>query len=314
MRLRTVKTNKIRRDAKAFAARVKMSRTALFLVVEGRVTDRAFYDRVLGGYAPLDGRGYSVILGEELELDGRTGGGKTFLMELHDYWEGNGVLSQVTRSGIRNIVVAADRDYDEPTQLLRSSRHVLYTYASDAEAEILHQCDLPSVAAAVYSLPVSTVAPLVPSAPVIFTMLTRLWRRWILYGICCVASAHGGRYSCLSLFNVGGTGRLNGQVEREMLSELKKAINTSVSRAEIVASVVTGGAMLDSTEGWRLIKGKWVAKFVAETLTSGLSAELLEVGIKADSLTKAALASIQFSGAWLAPYYKQLDRLGIPMV
>jgi hypothetical protein len=76
--------SKLKRDARAFAARVKMGTTRLWLMVEGRVHDRPFYDRILATHPGLDGA-YAVRLTESVEINGVSAGGKSFALDLYRF-------------------------------------------------------------------------------------------------------------------------------------------------------------------------------------------------------------------------------------
>jgi hypothetical protein len=51
---------KLPRDARAFARRVQMGTARLWLIVEGRVNDRPFYERVLAGHAETAADEFSI--------------------------------------------------------------------------------------------------------------------------------------------------------------------------------------------------------------------------------------------------------------
>lgn len=63
--------NRLARDWKAFAARVKMGRARSWVVLEGRDGDRAFYDELGRTEVISEDHPIEFILAEEISIEGK---------------------------------------------------------------------------------------------------------------------------------------------------------------------------------------------------------------------------------------------------
>lgn len=305
---------KIPRDAKAFARRVKMSSQRLWLLVEGRSHDRPFYDRVLGAHDLTAEQGYAVRLAEQIELNGLSAGGKDFVKSLHAFFESEGVLSQSNSRGPRLIAFALDSDFERISGQQINSPHVLYTQGMDVEAEIILNADVQKAASSAYSLTRDSVAAVIPDGRDLAVDLANRWRRWIEHGAIasCYGLETGVRFSQTSKMNAGGFGECIESVAGKLESDLK-------ARLAQQGVVDLGGeqaklqidALFASDGQWLLVKGRWLARFVAHLLKQGLDDAPREASIPVDTLSKTCLETIDFSGPWVSWYHRRLDALSI---
>ena len=135
-------SNRPKWSADGFAQRVKMSEDDLWLIVEGRDHDRPHYEKLLKSLPSTKDRSISIRLAETIELNGVAAGGKLHVLALHDHLEAGNKLTTENKSGESTIVFMVDRDRDDFMGTLRTSDHVLYTFGTDVEADILLHSDI----------------------------------------------------------------------------------------------------------------------------------------------------------------------------
>jgi hypothetical protein len=305
--------SKLKRDARAFAMRVKMGTDQLWLIVEGRSHDRAFYDRVLEGHHLARAGGYSIRLAEQIRLNDKSSGGKQFARALFDFFEAESLLTQESKAGARHVVAfALDKDLDVLAGDTINSPHVMYTAGMDVEAEILRHADLQRAACATYSLPLRQVSAILNDEATLFSQLAHLWRHWITEGAVCICSrrrAAPHRYSQVSSFNAGAFGPVNNDAVREARSAIE---------ADLLADEVNHlGASLrsaiddifESGQEWRLVKGRWMTKYVSHMVVGAVGREEVEANIPPGTLAKAAIPLLPDDGDWARHYWKRLDAL-----
>jgi hypothetical protein len=302
---------KLPRDAKAFATRVMMGTSRLWLLVEGRVHDRPFYDRLLSSHIPTREQGYSIRLGEQIKLDGVAAGGKDSLLALHRYFEENGLLEQANSKGKRTIALAVDRDFDHLIDTIVTSSHLIYTSTMDVESEILLNGDVRDAASAAYSLTREKVDTVIPDSVELASQLAALWREWIVTGAAasCCGLATGVRFARRSNINVAGYGAVVSQKAEELRGQLAARLGSDEERSRFALERERIDAIIDAGAGWSLVKGKWIAGYVWHLITTNLPDEPRDKNTKADTLAKTCLPSVNFSAMWTDPYRAKLDVL-----
>ena len=129
-------------SAGGFARLVQMSGPGFWVVVEGRDHDRPHYERLLAHLPSTAGQKVAIRLAEHVELNGTAAGGKGHALALHDFLEASSDLVQTSSAGKSRIVFMLDRDRDDYLGQLRVSPHVMYSHATDVEADILLNGDL----------------------------------------------------------------------------------------------------------------------------------------------------------------------------
>lgn len=289
-------------SALGFARRVMMSKLAIFAVVEGRVLDSPFYDRLLAAN-PKMSAGYEVRLGEQISLPSDcASGGKPALLALHDFYRRNNLLQQAASSGPKSIVFLLDRDYDDVAGRLKRSRHVIYTVCCDVEAEVFQRGDLASALSSAISLTLGEAASASDTFSVgPLTDLANEWRTWI--ELCCLAV--GLKSPCMvrphqtSQVNVETFGLVDQQAAAKCLQAVRE--NSKSRSKETREKQILGRVRNTYSRGEQhaLVKGKWVTPYVEHRMK--LYFESAPVDLKAlrgGGLLRALLDTVDFDGSW----------------
>lgn len=301
---------KLPRDARAFAQRVKMGKKRLWVLVEGREHDTAFYDRLVHSHPKAREGGHGVRLSEQIQLNGKSAGGKTFAYELHDYFASENYLAQSTRDGTRQIAFALDRDLDHIDGSLRESEHIIYTHALDVEAEILINGDMQRAVSSAYSITTESAARIVSSGVTLASELAELWRAWITLG---VVSAHCGMHNEIRFGKKSTVNSdLFGPVDEEKLTSIEdrifRAIESEKKSQQIAIAVSEVDAHYSSGNEWRLIKGKWLVSYVSYLAKNKLEKPFAQ-NTQAATVARTCLETLDFSKNWAEHYRERLTLL-----
>jgi len=301
---------KLRRDARAFAQRVQMGSRRLWVLVEGRAHDRPFYDRLLQSHTPSVSQGFTVRLAEQIELRGKSAGGKDFLLSLFDFFREESLLVQENKEGKRYIALALDRDFDNLAGLVIESPHLMYTRTADVEAEILVHGDVRRAISSAYSLTGDAVARVLPEEFAFASELARRWRDWITYGVVavCCGVQHEVRYAHHSNINTSGFGALDESAAEALRSKIEGALFTNEARERLSAARAEVDDYYEQDREWLLVKGKWIASFIWFLVSQALD-EIPREKVQAETVVKTCLETIDFRAAWADPYRAHLDRL-----
>lgn len=300
----------LKRDARDFAARVRMSQIRVFLIVEGRKTDRPFYERVLRELGGLEETEFALYLSEEISLETSSGQGKRHLLALLDFWEDMDVLTQENSGGPRVIAIAVDRDRDRPADGSVRSKHIFYSLGADVEADILRHGDIIQSVADAFSITRSEAERILPSGGV-FECLAFLWSEWIILG------ARGA--ACGSELSYGRQSLINGKSSFEVidgvqLKQLSAKVDQEAEAKGLQAEVEVAGCLAKDQLGghhcWRLVKGKWVASYIHYLVDSHrINGSLIEAGVNKETVTKTCLAGMSWTGEMESHHRAQVRTL-----
>ncbi len=290
---------RLRRTAQAFEKRVMMSsRAELFLIVEGRKIDRSYYDRILEScFGTTDW--YKVRACDEIECNGKQGSGKSHALALYDFWLKEDELVQSVRDGKRVIAFALDRDFDDLSGARVESDHIIYTDGMDAEADVFCRSDVAKAASSAFSISRGALPSDVSDADSLFEGVIRCWREWIVLAI--IGETLGIAFGYSQGPKGCGFDDLTDEIIRPVRSRLASDAIRSGRLEDHDAAAVRARRLLESAGKWRLVKGKWVARYAWHKVRSETT-DVLEASVKADTVTKCALDTIDFGGSWLARY------------
>lgn len=173
----------------AFLRRVAMSYdAAAFLLVEGKVFDRYFVEKVCANSDKLNSAGYQIYMISQIRNDsGASGGGKDAIISLFDYCRKVGKLRQRNTTGERVVAFIADRDAQHITGGMRRSPHLIYTVYADVEAHIFSEADEIEALALAASLDRANATELLGALGDWRRDIADIWRPWI--ELCYVAAA-----------------------------------------------------------------------------------------------------------------------------
>lgn len=293
-------------SADGFAQRVKMSEDDLWLIVEGRDHDRPHYEQLLKSLPSTRDSSVSIRLSETIELDGKAAGGKEHVLALHDHLEEGDKLTTENNSGKSTIVFMVDRDRDDFMGTLRDSDHVLYTFGTDVEADILLHSDIWAALRAAYGIDSEMsdkVKRAVQDPP---AELLALWESWLRLGLTALRCGKP-KYAPLSRPSLVNSNCF-GLEKEEVVSEAYKKIQATVDVATYAEAHEEASKHL-SVQGVRLLKGRWIASYINYLVKTHLSDEIIRVNVQQNNVIDTALVALTYDDQWAAEYDKQFSRV-----
>lgn len=192
-------SNRISYTRDGFLRRVSMSHDAsLFVIVEGKVHDPYFVDKICGSSQLVSQARYEVRSVTQIESgSGTYAGGKAPVVSLFDHCKSSGKLSQRNSSGWKRIAFIVDRDAQHLTGGRRRSPHLIYTRFADCEAHIFSESNETEALAVAASLDHDEASDLVAFLGDWRKALADDWRPWI--ELCYVAEAARSRTQWVGL-------------------------------------------------------------------------------------------------------------------
>lgn len=286
-----------------------MSRIGVWVVVEGRVMDLPFYDRLLGANDKVVYLAHDVRLVETL-LVSRSGGGKAAAIALFDHYRRSGRLTQLNSMGPRHIVFMLDRDLDNVCGGSRRHPHMIYTVARDVEAEVHLAGDLAQALGTAASMTGGEAQAAARELRTHVRDLADTWRDWVNIGVLAAGLQSRSR------LRTAGTSNVNRPVYGSADSEAVRTAVTDVVTHAAITIPVNRRALLESrVRGYYerghqelLVKGKWLPAYIEHRLRQLMSGKRPVHYAGLSSLSACLLATIDFQDAWAQPYHRALDR------
>lgn len=299
-------SNRPKWSADGFARRVKMSEDDLWLIVEGRDHDRPHYEKLLKSLPSTKNRDVSIRLAETIELNGVSAGGKQHVLAIHDHLEAGNKLTTENKSGESTIVFMVDRDRDDFLGALRTSDHVLYTFGTDVEADILLHSDIWAALRAAYGVDSELsdkVKRAVQDPPY---ELFSLWESWLRLGLTALRCGKQGYapWGTLSQVNPNHFDRVNATE----VSQVSEKIQAAVDEATYAVASAEASKHL-SAHGVRLLKGRWIARYIKYLVETHLSGEIIRGKVPPNAVIDTALAALTYDDQWAAEYDVQLSKV-----
>lgn len=293
-------------SADGFARRVRMSQDDLWLIVEGRDHDRPHYEKLLKALPSTKDRSVSIRLAETIDLNGVAAGGKAHVLALHDHLEAGDKLTTGNRSGESRIVFMVDRDRDDFTGALRASDRVLYTFGTDVEADILLHSDIWAAIRAAYGVDSEIsdkVKRAVQDPP---TALLTLWESWLRLGLTALRCNVPGiaPWSEASKVNANSFGH----AMADAVSRDSERIQAAVDEATHADARAEASKHL-SAQGVRLLKGRWIARYVRYLVTTHLKGEIIRANVPQNAVIDTALAALTYDDQWAKEYDAQFSKV-----
>lgn len=295
--------------ANAMARRVMMSSDGLWVFTEGRVTDAAFYDRLLTANAKAAAAGHRVRLIETMKLDARYGGGKHAVIKLFEHYKRSGRLTQTNSAGTCRMLFLLDADLDRLLGRTKRSAHVIYTTSRDAEAEIHLHGNLARALSTSMSLTLREADSLAARVGDHTGALADLWREWIELGAQASASkSHGPlRYGKPSVIHTSNYGPVDPLAQSAQLAQVVNtgAVADPAAKARYASRRVAG--LYGRGEGSLLVKGKWLPDYlkyrIKFEIPPGAPVDLKGL----NTITKCLLDTLDFQQPWAQPYHVAID-------
>lgn len=286
---------------RGMAARAMISKNRFTVFVEGKNFDAPFYDRLLAAAPELVDAGVEIVRSYDVGDSGNASasGGKSTVLALFEFYSEHDKLIFHTKGGPKFLVFFMDRDYDDFAVGLQSSRHIVYTYGTDVEAEIFRRGRMGVALSTALHLTSSEASELAERIGDFSSSLALLWRDWIklCVGTVVLRSRCEVRPSLASLINKDRYGELEAE-KLQMFRE--RVIATAVvedpeTRLLAVEERVDG--LYNGVDFYKLLKGKWLAGYIEHMVLRLHQPSNNQLRSFSNILTSAMLDSIDFRSA-----------------
>ena len=309
---------RLSRSIRGFARRVQMGHAeSLFVITEGKRTDRWFYDRLIRHDDNLARSGFLVYTIASITRDFNQNSsrpqGKRGVLDLFKELRSSGQLQQRNSSGIKSMVFCVDADHDRFTRRMLRSDHLVYTSLPDVEAHVIDSTDLAESFAIAASIPQSEARQIVTVLGDWQGQFALARLEWMI--LCCAAETSGSA-NCpragtppaksrnpLSPASITEVEDLRRRLEDEFAanSEVFQR-NLARARARFEKAVSSGNAA-------RTLKGKWCLKFLRARLEDEVEKIIGEtIAISEEAVLSAAKAQASFAGPWHVGVREQITR------
>lgn len=303
--------NRIDRRVSAFAQRAKMvtAESTFFAIVEGRESDRVFYDRLLRGILGDEFR-LTIYLAEQLKTKDKMAGGKPAAYKILDELGALGPL-RFDNAGTKVVIcLFLDRDLEHLAGTARLTPHVIYSESRDVEAEILNNGDLVRAISSTYSLDTDLARAIVEETSTdILGRLAELWRVWIALSVAASQfGVHGStRFSQRSTINRNIFGQLDTDLASKLIDEIAGAVG--IPSDELLEACERHLHPIYESGRHRLLSsGKWADAFVRHVISQRLS-DIPLAQVANGTLVKCCIETVDFSAPWSAHYRRRVLEL-----
>ncbi|TCN55927.1 hypothetical protein EV641_103274 [Rhodococcus sp. SMB37] len=288
-----------------------MGKATNWVIVEGRIHDRAFYSRLLESISP---NGYArsvVMLAETLTVEGQCAGGKPHMLKLYDSFKTSDTLLQENVAGQSAVIFFLDRDLDDYLTPLVPREHLIFTQNMDVESEIFAHAKLDRALCATHGLDQVEVSDFFASIPQPTSNLFKIWRMWIklrLISLHCEIP-NGRRFSQPSKINSNTYGEVCNERYQAIHDELQKCAQST--EFEDVKSRVESDLenIIALQREYTLVPGKWIPGYLRHLIEERFRSDIVRKNVSDLEITTACLQSIEFSDSWTSYYETQLQSI-----
>jgi hypothetical protein len=314
---------RLRHSRAGFLARVAMSKdNSLFVLVEGKVVDPYFADRICASSESVSAAGYEILpITHVSSASGAGAGGKEAIVGFFEYCKSVRKLSQVNSAGTRRIAFLVDRDAQHLTGGKKRNDHVIYTYYADSEAHVFFECHEMAALGIAASLDEDSGEELVSALGDWKQDLAVSWRPWI--ELCCIATATGsssrrvgfGKQHSL-IHDPPQFRNLNARLEAEVTKDVRDRSPLTDGNFETVKTRITAKIERIYCRGLgaSLLKGKWLPQQL-EYLVDDFFVDPLGVPFDWDkegfrrSVTRCYMAALTVNGPGATYIRSRFERL-----
>lgn len=286
-----------------------MSTKQLFILVEGSDVDPFFYSRLLRPVCESAQIPCDVVRGDIVSGNG----GKQTLLELHQYLASTGSLVQQIGTTRKWCLFCLDKDIDDLTGKLVSSRHIVYTPFYCVENALFMYGEVVTAAAAASSLDPEEIRARIPSCDEWRRRKTEHWKEFLVLSLLSnrlrvnCACHYGRRTSPLNAPADGPTDMQRADtIRQELRTRARLPLQTFDRKLGAVRRYVECRYRKNLHD--TLFNGKWYIEFLRREI------HLVSEGRRRNNPPTSALVgalnlSIDFSGPWTEHFRQPLRDL-----
>lgn len=288
-----------------FRRYMQMSRTRVFVLVEGRRVDRFFYSELLGPICRASGLKFEIVLANRFAECG----GKRGLLSLHEFLRAGSSLVLSSQTGTSLCIFYMDKDVDDVLGRLVKSRHIVYTPFYTVENLLFAHGDVIRASAAASSLPTEAIGQRIPDSGIWRRARAELWKDFV--ALCLFSQKNRVNFSCnygrsTSLLNDPPEAPTNINELNARKDELRELLGLSQGDCERKTRAAFRLVERAYRKGWHelVFNGKWYVGLLAREIELAANGEGYNRQSLPDKLLAALAMSVDFNGAW-ADYFKE---------
>jgi hypothetical protein len=279
-------------------------RTTFFVFVEGFDVDPYFYGQLCEQVFGIAGRTYEIVGAWRLA----EGGGKTALMQFHNYLATTGKLIGDFQGKMSAALFFLDKDIDDVLHSTVFSDHIVYTEYYSVENYLFIHGALARAAAAASSIEERELAARIGNGKAWCRAKAELWKDWVVF--CVIVQKYGLSHQCnykvgASIINQPIDTPADAATVAQYRQQLEARSGMAPRRFDkaYVAVVRLVTAMYARGEHDKLFKGKWYLRFLVKEVVDLAAGRHFSAHAISNSLQAALCSTMDVSHAW-AEYFK----------
>ncbi|MEW6406223.1 MAG: DUF4435 domain-containing protein, partial [Chloroflexota bacterium] len=257
---------RLRHSYSAYLRAMQISRTDLFIFVEGTQSDSYFYGRVCESTRGLRVR-YEICMARQLPGGA---GGKQALLNFFSFLRQRRALVSLFAGRNTTCIFFLDKDLDDLQHKKKRSAHIVYTEHYDVQNYIFMHGNLLTAAAAAASVDPGRLRAELNDAPGWCRRIAELWREWIALCL-CVSEEHiscQANYRVLSQVQTRPCGPVDaakcGNLTR--VAARKGRLPVADLRLKLAGTTSKVDKYYARGQHHRVFKGKWFANVLADDI------------------------------------------------
>jgi len=290
-----------------------MSKTHLFIFVEGNINDPYFYASLCSTILSETGISFATYNPKHLPISS-FGTGKIALISLFKYLSETSALLNEFKGKKTGILFFLDKDIDDLLNKQINSEHVIYTYYYDVENHIVEHGDLYKGCAVAASMDPQEMARSLGDPNVWLKDVAHRWKDWVK--ICAFVQMSNLsncplNYARNSLCNKPLTGDVNKTAYEEMLSLLKDDSGLTeldfAARFDRISCIIE--EFYQKGEHGKVFKGKWYSVFLAEHIRQLTKTSCGDVSGIERQILRHITSTLDFKAPWTDYFAKPLKKI-----
>lgn len=283
----------------------QISKTQVFIYVEGRDLDPDVYGRICSPICKEAGAPHEIVVADRIT---GTGGGKNVLTQFFEYLENSGSLVDRSQPLAKLSMFYLDKDVDDVFGKLRLSAHVVYTAYYNIENHLFMQGDLISSIATAGSVDMSLIEARISDAGTWRRVAAASWRDWVV--LCLLARklslTHPVSYSLNSTINIPADAPVDTTRLATLVASMESwsKLGATVFQRKLAAVYRFVDAIYNRSNHEVIFKGKWYAAFALRELE--VASPIHNKNGAAHRLFGALIATTDFNSAWVERFRQPL--------
>jgi hypothetical protein len=289
---------------------MQISRSEVFIFVEGKRADPFFYGEVCSTVSRRTPFRYHISLAQDLPGGS---GGKQVLIDFFTYLRRKSALKMSWNGMSKAALFYVDKDVDDLLRIRRRSDHFIYSEFYDVHNHIFRNGDLVRGSAAAASADASLLSSCLVDVDMWCKNAANRWREWVK--VCLFCKKHEVRgesnYSVISRINKPSGGDVDQQEYSRLLARLRRASGLPISKfkKDYTSVSQTVDRLYARGEHDRVFKGAWYAQLLHHDVARLLVSQAYDSSGFLKRVPCAIAATLDFRESWADHFRKPLERI-----